>query len=72
MTRSYTDRLLKAQENGAIIVCSMAPYENWEVTYDPRHKRDGEPWTVSGLRYSGRQCHAMTRAELEAWAEARR
>lgn len=71
MTRSFTNRLLTAQENGAVIVCSMAPYLNWEVTYSPRHSRDGEPWTIAGsFRYSGRECHAMTRAELEAWAEA--
>lgn len=71
MTRSLTDRLKRAMENGAVIVCSMAPYENWEVTYDPRHSRDPEPWTVAGsFRYSGRECHAMTPEALEKWAEA--
>lgn len=73
MPRSETAKLLNRMERyGAVIVCSMAPYENWEVTYAPRSKTDREPWTVAGhYRYSGRECHAMTREALEAWAEAR-
>jgi hypothetical protein len=63
VTRSYTDRLLTAQRNGAVIVCSMAPWQGQEVTHDPRHPRDGEPWTVAGYRFSGRFCHATVRAE---------
>jgi hypothetical protein len=64
---SHTAQLLQASSAGEVVVCSMAPYVNWEVTYAPRYPRDPEPWTVAGYRYSGRECHAMTRADLVAW-----
>jgi hypothetical protein len=70
MTRSATDRLLRAEENGAIIVCACAPYENWEMTYAPRHERDPQPWVIAGaFRYSGSECKAMTREDLKALEE---
>lgn len=71
MPRSWTNRLRNAKENGAKIVCSVAPYEGWEVTYLPRFPKDHAPWVIIALqiypnttfRYSGRECHAIVPAE---------
>lgn len=64
--RNFTAELKKAQEQGAKIVCSMAPYEGEEMVYQPRKQGDPSPWVrKSGstlFRYSGRECHAQ-------WAE---
>lgn len=65
-SRNYTRELRRAQEQGAKIVCSMAPYEGKPVTYSPREKGDPKPWIFRnpeendwGYRYSGRECHAV-------------
>ena len=66
--RNYSQELLKAQEDGRKVVCSVAPYEGLEMAYAPRRPRDPLPWvpadqytrsgSYSGMyRYSGRQCH---------------
>jgi hypothetical protein len=59
--RNFTAELKKAQEQGAKIVCSMAPYEGYEMVYEPRKTGDPSPWKLkagSDFRYSGRECHA--------------
>lgn len=63
--RNYTRELRRAQEQGAKIVCSVAPYEGTEVEYDTGFARSHpQPWLVpgTGIRYSGRECHAVTEA----------
>lgn len=80
MARSQTARLLAAMDNGAVIVCDCAPYQNWEVTYAPRNPRDPQPWYVAGFHYGGGECKAMTPADLAAnppvdmstWAEGQK
>ncbi len=61
--RNYTRELRRAADQGAKIVCSVAPYAGVEVDYSPRQKGDPQPWRVpgirNGLRYSGRECHAV-------------
>lgn len=69
MSRNYTRELRRAQEQGAKIVCSMAPYDGTPVTYSPRMKGDPTPWTMTlptatpgktvTYYYSGRECHAV-------------
>lgn len=63
--RNYTRELRRAQEQGATIVCSVAPYHGHAVVYDPTVKGDPKPWRLDGLagdgpdfRYSGRECQA--------------
>lgn len=67
MTRCYSQELHKARKEGAVIVCSMAPYASRPVIYEPRRKSDPKPWVLAddvdghsrrGYRYSGRECHA--------------
>lgn len=58
---NYTRALRRAQEQGARIVCSVAPYEGQPVIYDTGHARSHpQPWLVpgTGIRYSGRECRA--------------
>lgn len=65
---SFTAKLRKAQQDGCLIVCSVAPYEGREVVYDPGYARcHPSPWIVpgTGLRYSGRECHALPPDERE-------
>lgn len=56
--------LRMALDAGLVVVCSMAPYEGRPVVYDSgpsgTHPR---PWVIpgTGLRYSGRECHAEPR-----------
>jgi hypothetical protein len=62
--RNYTRELRRAKEQGAKIVCSVAPFHGVEVEYMPRQKGDPQPWRISGhrtggLRYSGRECQAV-------------
>lgn len=68
MARNFTRELLKAQHEGARIVCSVAPYEGHAVNYAPRTTRDPQPWVLTGsqglFRYSGRECHAESAADL--------
>jgi primosomal protein N' len=69
MSRRYTAKLLKAQEQGAEIVCSAAPYEGHKMEYAPRHQGDPAPWVLTGtevqsFRYTGRECHAMKDGEV--------
>lgn len=67
MSRNYTRELRRAKEQGAKIVCSMAPFEGVEVQYAPRTKGDPQPWRPEQTgrmpdveyRYSGRECHAV-------------
>lgn len=54
---TWTARLKKAMDEGALIVCSMQPHQGWPVGYSPRSARDPQPWTCNGVRYSGRECH---------------
>jgi hypothetical protein len=56
---SRTATLLQARQEGAVIVCSLAPYEGRPVEYRPRHRRDAQPWVLGAFRYSGRECHAV-------------
>lgn len=68
--RNYTQELRDAEAQGAVIVCSMHPYDGMPMAYAPRRLRDPLPWvpadqyTRSGSydgmwRYSGRECHAV-------------
>ena len=61
--RNYTRELRRAKDQGAKIVCSVAPYEGMGVEYLPRQKGDPQPWYVPGrahgIRYSGRECRAV-------------
>jgi hypothetical protein len=70
--RNYTAELQAAFENGAEIVCSVAPYEGWPVVHQPRRARDPLPWVFTSengihpaYRYSGRDCHAVPLSEAE-------
>lgn len=66
MARSYTAKLLAAQDKGATVVCSVAPYEGVRVEYEPGASgHHPSPWYVlgTGLRYSGRECHAVWPAQ---------
>lgn len=67
--RNYTQELQEAAQRGAVIVCSVAPYDGMPMGYAPRRVRDPLPWcpvdqvTRSGSydgmwRFSGRYCHA--------------
>lgn len=67
--RNYSQELQEAKRRGAVIVCSVAPYDGTEMAYAPRRARDPLPWvpadqyTPSGsydgmYRYGGRFCHA--------------
>jgi hypothetical protein len=63
--RNYTRELRRAQEQGAKVVCSVAPYEGTEMAYRPLKKGDPKPWVPVGqkssltpFRYSGRECRA--------------
>lgn len=64
---NYTRALRRAQEQGARIVCSVAPFSEVPVKYMPRFKEDPHPWVLDRLprpvleyRYSGRECRAVT------------
>lgn len=58
--RNYTPELIKSIQSGRKAVCSVDPYEGWEVSYRPRNRRDPEPWILeNGFRYSGRFCHTV-------------
>lgn len=61
MPRRYTAELLAARADGRTIVCSLDPYQNVPVTYDPRHPHDPSPWSAPGIPYrmTGRECHAI-------------
>lgn len=64
--RNYTRELKIARDQGAKIVCSVAPYEGTPVEYRPLKKGDPKPWVPAGqkssltpFRYSGRECHPV-------------
>lgn len=64
--RSYTAELLAARKKGAVIVCSVGPYEGQEVRHDPGYGLGchPKPWYLpgTGLRFTGRECRAVERA----------
>lgn len=56
MPRSLSDRLRRAQSNGATIVIKGT---TTKVRYDLRHSRDDTPWVgPNGNRYNGHQVEA--------------
>jgi hypothetical protein len=66
--RNYTRELRRAADQGAKIVCSVAPYAGVEVDYSPRKKGDPQPWVLvdqksspTPFRYSGCECRAEGR-----------
>lgn len=60
---TYSARLKAAQDKGAIIVASPAPFEGHPVEYRPRKRGDQTPWILLGKpedqynRFNGRFCH---------------
>ncbi len=64
---SESAKLLKAHQDGCVVVCDMAPYKNWEVATTPAIGATLGPGPVAGtFRYSGHECKALTPAQL-AW-----
>ncbi|SEB60402.1 hypothetical protein SAMN04490356_0885 [Streptomyces melanosporofaciens] len=59
MTHELYRQAAQSSDGGAVIVCSLAPYEGRSVQYRPRHRNDAQPWVLGGFRYSGRECHAV-------------
>ena len=57
MPRSKSDRLRRAESNGAVIKTKSGK----TVAYDSKGRSDDKPWTdADGVRYSGSDCVGTT------------
>jgi hypothetical protein len=60
---TFTARLRKLAEEGAVVVASVAPFDGHPVEYRPRKHGDPTPWILIGkpedsyYRFAGRFCH---------------
>jgi hypothetical protein len=66
--QARTAVLRQAQNNGARILCGVAPYEGTDMLYRPRNDHDSTPWILTtqedsphAYRYTGLECVMVTR-----------